>query len=354
MPASSKIQAEVSGALGSDSIQSKISALGKTWPIILAAIPIAIVMSLIFMLIMRFTAGIFVYLLLVISVVFLIGLGIYLIVPQTPTFAGIAVESGVGIKIIGALCIIIGIAIVLGFCCYRRRIKLAATIVKVSARFVKENCAVTVLPLILFVVMFIFIILWIMETLGYYSMGTPTYEEKQLPFQHFTTTTFVKVLGVFHIFQLFWGIFFLVETGDFIVAGAATSWYFERSSPYSESQHRYRNFHIGSVAMGSFFMALFGFIRFMYELLSPEDDGDGVGCKASWKKFCDCCCWLCVSYIFNCFNSGAYTYIHLAGDSYCTSAWEVVALRLKEPVSTAVIAFMSIVLIVLHSSSRLW
>jgi hypothetical protein len=95
-------------------------------------------------------------------------------------------------------------------------------------------------------------------------------------------------------------------------------------------------------------MALFGFIRFMYELLAPEKEEE-EGCMASWKKFCDCCCFLCVTYIFNCFNSGAYTFIHLAGDNYCKSAWEVMGLRFKEPVATAVVAFMSVVIFVLCS-----
>lgn len=89
MASSDKIQEKISEALGAETLQSKISALAKTWPIILASIPIAIVMSLIFMLIMRFTAGIFVYLLLIIVMVFLFGLGIYLLVPQQPAFNGV-------------------------------------------------------------------------------------------------------------------------------------------------------------------------------------------------------------------------------------------------------------------------
>lgn len=136
------------------------------------------------------------------------------------------------------------------------------------------------------------------------------------------------------------------------MAGAATSWYFTREDPYSESQRRYRSFHIGSVAMGSFFMALFGFIRFMYELLTPESAKE-EGCMSKWKSFCNCCCFLCVTYIFNCFNSGAYTFIHLAGDSYCSSAWAMVALKIKEPVSTAVVMFMSVVTFFLFSFSPL-
>ena len=95
--------------------------------------------------------------------------------------------------------------------------------------------------------------------------------------------------------------------------------------------------------MGSFFMALFGFIRFMYELLTPEDKGEQEGCMANWKKFCNCCCFLCIKFIFDCFNTGAYTFIHLAGENYCTSAWEIVSYKIKEPVCTAVVSFMSVV-----------
>lgn len=133
---------------------------------------------------------------------------------------------------------------------------------------------------------------------------------------------------IFHLFQLFWVVCFLVETGDFLIAGAAASWYFQRPSPFAESFKRYSRYHIGSVAFGSFLMALFAFIKFLYELLTPEKT-DEQGCMASWKKFCDCCCFLCISYIFNCFNSGAYTFIHISGQNYCTSAFEVLGLKVK-------------------------
>ena len=156
----------------------------------------------------------------------------------------------------------------MAFCCFRKRIKLASIVVKVSAKFVNENCGILFLPLILFVIMVIFLVLWILEALGYYSLGTPVHEKEQLPFQHFETSGAIKALGLAHVFQLLWVLFFLVETGDFIVAGAACSWYFQRESPYSESSDRYRKFHIGSVALGSFFLALLGFLKFLYELLT--------------------------------------------------------------------------------------
>jgi hypothetical protein len=63
---------------------------------------------------------------------------------------------------------------------------------------------------------------------------------------------------------------FFVQSGDFLVAGTVTSWYFLRDEPYKESLKRYFNFHIGSVCMGSFLIALFGFIKFLNEILSPK------------------------------------------------------------------------------------
>lgn len=48
--------------------------------------------------------------------------------------------------------------------------------------------------------------------------------------------------------------------------------------------------------------------------------------------------------MFNWFNNGAYTYIHLAGDSYCTSAWEVLSLRIQQPLATGIVTFLEAVI----------
>lgn len=63
----------------------------------------------------------------------------------------------------------------------------------------------------------------------------------------------------------------------------------------------------------------------------------------SWKKFCDCCCYLCANWLFNCLNNGAYTFIHISGDSYCSSALEVAAIGIKDIVITSVVTILSVV-----------
>jgi hypothetical protein len=173
------------------------------------------------------------------------------------------------VLIIGVILIAFSLLLAIAFTCYAKRIKMAAIIVETSAKFVQENWFISLLPFVLFLIMLVFLTVWILEALGYYSMGIPVTEDKQLPFQHFTSTNFVKIMIVFHIFHLLWVLCFLVESCDFLVSGAAASWYYRKEEPFHASYMRYFRYHVGSVAMGSFLMALFGMLRFLYQLLNP-------------------------------------------------------------------------------------
>ena len=84
--------------------------------------------------------------------------------------------------------------------------------------------------------------------------------------------------------------------------------------------YRYFGYHLGSVCMGSFLMALFGFFKFLNEMLAPKEEESQQGIMRTCRKIWDCCCFICVNWLFNCVNSGAYTFIHLSGDPYCSSA----------------------------------
>jgi len=93
--------------------------------------------------------------------------------------------------------------------------------------------------------------------------------------------------------------------------------------------------------MGSFLMALFGFFKFLNEMLAPKEE-ESQGMMKTCRKIWDCCCFVCVNWLFNCVNSGAYTFIHLSGDAYCSSALEVLAFRIKDIVLTGVVTILSL------------
>ncbi len=88
---------------------------------------------------MRLTAGFFIYLLLIVSIASLLTFGIYLLAaPQTQygELMSKVTQYQYLSKIIGGACIILGVIIAIMAFCFRNRLKLASSIVKVSTRFV--------------------------------------------------------------------------------------------------------------------------------------------------------------------------------------------------------------------------
>jgi hypothetical protein len=79
MPSAVAVQQQVSSALGTDGLDTAITAIANSWPILLASVGITIVLGLLFMLLMRLCSGLIIWLLILLSIGTLIGLGVILI-----------------------------------------------------------------------------------------------------------------------------------------------------------------------------------------------------------------------------------------------------------------------------------
>lgn len=80
----------------------------------------------------------------------------------------------------------------------------------------------------------------------------------------------------------------------------------------------------------------------MYTLLAPSEDEEHQGFWKYLRKCCDCLCCLCMK-IFEWFTVGAYTWINMAGDSYCTAGLNSSSLRLKNLAASTAMAILSAV-----------
>ncbi len=152
--------------------------------VIVLSAPLAIIFSLIFILIVRFTGSIFVYILIVTSVVGLIGFGVFLLAIDTDSLPEtIRGHSKVFQIIVGVICILLGVAITIMFICYRRKIQLAATIVECSARFVGSHATLLLVALVLFVILIVWLIIWFLEAAALYSLGERKDPHNGYPYQ---------------------------------------------------------------------------------------------------------------------------------------------------------------------------
>ena len=258
------------------------------------------------MLLIRCCAGIFIWTMMFLAIAGLVGLGVYLIIsPSTATSSAGSVGSIIG----AVVCFLFAFLLLLLLCCFRRRIALATSIVKVAANFVSNNCGVVLLPIFLFVVTLLFIALWVFQALGFYSLGTPYTSYHQYPFAHFRLSFWIYILFAVHVVYFLWTLMFLIETNTFLIGGTATDWYYSRESPYGDASARYTKKHMGSVIFGGILLVLFGILRLIFEALYPHTEEGEASCT---KKCCNCLCCCCIS-IFDWFTTGAFTIMNIRG-----------------------------------------
>ena len=332
MPTSGTIRSKLSAALGTSA--TAMTSLMQNYALVLYGIPIAIILALIFMLFIRCCAGCFIYILFFMAMGALIGFGVYLLITPTNSIAGTS-AGHVGSIIVAVLCFLFAFLILLLLCCFRKRIALATSIIKVAANFVSSHCLVVLLPIILFVVSCFFLVLWVLQALGFYSLGVPYHTTHQYPFAHFKITAWIKILFAVHVIFLLWTLMFLIETSTFIVGGTATDWYYKRESPYTDASLRYRKKHMGSVIFGAFLLIIFGILRLIYEALYPQSV-DQPNC---WQKCCNCLCCCCTK-IFDWFTTGAFTVINVRGTAFCDSGFEAFSLKLNSLSTSSVVAIV--------------
>lgn len=102
------------------------SSLLKNYNLILIALPVAIIIAVFFMVIIRCMAKLFIYLLITASILSLILLGVYLLATA---------NNNTGTIVIGSFCLVFALVFLIAFCCLRKRMELATIIVKVAAKF---------------------------------------------------------------------------------------------------------------------------------------------------------------------------------------------------------------------------
>lgn len=136
----------------------------------------------------------------------------------------------------------------------------------------------------------------------------------------------VKYLWWFVILMLFWSTEFILGCQQMTVASSVASWYFTRdkstlSCPIGNSIRRIANYHLGSIALGSFLIVLFKIPRIILTYLEYylRQLKDKYACINCMLKCCQCF-WYCLENFIRYINHNAYTIIAIEGTDYCFSA----------------------------------
>lgn len=165
--------------------------------------------------------------------------------------------------------VIAGIYALCMLCCCNR-IALAIAIYKAAAEFITANFRVYSLPALSIFIFVIFLACWIVTALYVYSVGVVEAGNLSvLPNIVWDQTT--RYVWLFHLFGLLWVMSFLISAVQFIIACMAATWYFTHQS---ESKGKAScctglawlcKYHLGSIAFGSFIIAVCYAIQLAFE-----------------------------------------------------------------------------------------
>lgn len=138
------------------------------------------------------------------------------------------------------------------------------------------------------------------------------------------------------IFGIFWIVNFIKAKTDFITMVTAATFYFNSTPEVQGSasvmqgvEIAYKN-HFGSIAFGSFIVSFVQIIRFFFlKLAESAAAASGENPVIRCAICVGNCCLSCIERVCDYITSGAYSYMAVSGDGFCSSAWNGFLLNMK-------------------------
>lgn len=144
-------------------------------------------------------------------------------------------------------------------------------------------------------------------------------------------------------FVFLWNNAFNLALGQILIASAVSIWFFSTSKLLEpvviKSLHRVFRYHLGSVAFGSFIIAVIQFIRYLMKYFEKQAAAQKNRLLVLILKCVQCCIWCfekCVQFL----NKNAYIQIALLGHNFCTSAKKAFYLILRNALRFGTIAIL--------------
>lgn len=317
--------------IAGDGGQAAIADIAAAGPVIAWSCLTALILGYAFLFIIRLIGGLIIYLFLILLELTLVFAGLYVHF-HAQTYAD---DDEYKQYIQYGAYIIWGLAAIefLCVCCCWTQIKIAVAVYKTTAQYVAANLRIFLLPLVAWVLLGVWAIVWMTSFVHIASVGDMT-PRKGLEFTtEMMWTEEARYMVWYQVFALLWVAAFINGICQFIIAASACMWYFTVNSDtkgrgtVGTAFYWAFRYHMGSVAFGSFIIALVQFIRIMFEwyrrkMAKASRDNKVVKALLCLTGYCLYILEKCVKFI----SKNAYIQVALTNDHFCKAAWNAFSL----------------------------
>ncbi|XP_051520550.1 choline transporter-like protein 4 isoform X2 [Myxocyprinus asiaticus] len=367
----------------------------KSWQWIVAGLVIAMVVSVLFLLLLRFTAPIMVWVL-IIGVLAVGAFGIWYcyneyqsLANSSLTFNNVGFTSNVKVYLqvrdtwlafLIILCIVEAI-LLLALIFLRTRILIAIALIQETSKALGHMMSTLFYPIITFVLLLVCVSYWGITALYLATSGGPVYKvvalnatqgdcstiranetcdpEKfnstQYPTCPSARCVFINYnteglfqrnlfnLQIYNVVAFLWCANFVIALGHCTLAGAFASYYWAFSKPadiptfpLTQSFMRALRYHVGSLAFGALILTLVQLVRIILEYLDHKFKEAQNPC-ARFIMCCLKCCFYCLEKFIKFINRNAYIMIAIYGKNFCVSAKNAFFLLMRNIVRVVVL-----------------
>ncbi|KAL2079890.1 hypothetical protein ACEWY4_023683 [Coilia grayii] len=367
----------------------------SSWQWILLGLFIAMLVSLIFLLLLRFLAPILIWGL-IIGLLAVGAFGIWYcwreydqLKNSQTTFQDIGLTTDVKVYLQVrdtwlAFLIIVSIVegiILLTLIFLRTRILIAIALIKEASKAVGHMMSTLLYPLITFVLLVVCVSYWGITALYLATSGGPVYKVVALNATQgdcqgingtescdpltFNSSSYSSCpsarcifitynneglfqrnlanLQIYNVVAFLWCVNFVIALGQCTLAGAFASYYWAFSKPadipmfpLAQSFMRTLRYHVGSLAFGALILTIVQVIRIILEYL----DHKFRSAQNGFTRFIMCClkcCFWCLEKFIKFLNRNAYIMIAIYGKNFCVSAKNAFSLLLRNVVRVVVL-----------------
>ena len=216
-----------------------------------------------------------------------------------------------------------------------KRIRLAIAILKSGTLYMRDVWSALLLPPLFFVCTLGLYIYWTLATLYLYTSGDVQKGSTAFPQSNMTYKE--RNIYYFHFFGVLWTNAFVIALEQFVLGSSVCIWYFAQNSdsgvhrPVSRSFWRAFRYHLGSLAFGSFILAVIQFIKWVLRYINAKLKATKASNRLiEWVMGILMCYVNCFERFIKFINRNAYIQIALTSKSFCMACKDVFFLILRQ------------------------
>lgn len=221
-------------------------------------------------------------------------------------------------------------------CCNLKNIRIGVAVMKCTAAFLGGTPQVFLVPPLSLVFVIGWLFVWLVITAYLASIGKLTQRTDFTFLTNVQRSQETDYMLLYSLFGYLWLNAFIIGVSQFIISAACAIWYFTSTSDSNGSGSLTRGlfwvfrYHLGSIAFGSFLIALVQLIRIIFEYYKSKIEKLNKNNPAVKIILCvSSCCLACLERFIKFISKNAYIQIAITGKNFCAAAWNAFILILK-------------------------